>query len=396
MNSNIDRIREQAEIYTKSYFEPVFYNTVKAVNNYLSTFNQNIYLVVSGGDALNYYYSSDKQIQTHDFDIRIVRLGNHFTSLDQIIDVNNNITLRDIRFRIISMFFNAFTNFINIQRNLHQNAIISGNPLISNLSILDIMFIRPIENKNNPQQFLTSLVYEYSINGVTYQNAIIDFLTYIQNNLLSHVKPKLSILNSIINPAIEASNLKVMEEIINNRYIVPSTIEILIKDVTTTTHYMGLGDLLNDTVRMIVWSIGEFRNNPDNPNNKIKKYIKKYIYLLELLNISAAEIGCDTSSSNSIQSIVRLCRFISKKDCQGNYIADENEEQRQRSVMINVISSRLYYPIINNIYNGYHDRILGVLELNSPSRNNVFTYDTVELVFPNYNRLCSIGRGQNL
>ena len=346
--NNSDLSSYEIELFVKSYFEPVFYKITDNINkDFQKRYNDNIYLAIVGGDALNYYYPAHKQILSNDFDIRLVRLGKPFS-------VQDSEFLENTRISILNIFLTDFKNFINEKKSLKDKSYFDDRYSF----IFDIEFKPGVRNEKT-----YPLVYEYEKNNIIQQTTLIDISfeikeSYIYKNNMRNIFGKTDSFGKLLK---SYDNLQISQLIINNWYIVPSIIEILIQDKTTGAYYMTLGDIINDTVRMILLTSKHYLmfDNPYNPANKIKRYIEKYINLLETLNVAVGELKCNDEDLSSINNIVRQCKFISKRDCEGKYISQDVQEK----------------------YLEHMKRIL---------IKKIYLNESEDLVFPNFNRMCAL------
>jgi hypothetical protein len=313
---------EKFELYVKSLLEPIVIHHMYIVNEFYAnrpphTDYEGAALVVGGGDCLNYYLPANKQILTHDFDLRLLRLGTPFTRLPYDCDVHVE--------QIMTYFVDRMNEFISSVRlvalpylqQMDQN---TTDPTvyknIVNTVNLNFRYVKS-------HDYLHTIRFNYfSYDDPTHQTrieaSVIDLLVYV-STLSEHMREPIEENLRVT----ERDNAAIKEWIKQNYALIMNQTKNVVKDKKTGLYYIPLGDMLNDTARMMIFSLSQPANS-----GKIYRYIKKYVNFILALNDMISDFRCDELSNN-----IRVCENIARRSCQTNKELGVNEyEQYHKSV----------------------------------------------------------------
>jgi hypothetical protein len=299
------------EIYVKYYLEPIFNYYLPQINNSIQenpSFND-IYLILTGGDALNYYYSPNNQFLTHDFDLRIIRLGNHF-------DFNNLPTyINPLCEQILIELTKYLNNFINLIKQNHHK--ISKLNTIYGQKLINLQFYYA----KDPNFNLHTILYNYTNQqNQLITSSVVDLFIYAKNSPIP--AGDIQNINSNFNQKF-TDNYNIINWIKNNYTLIVNEIELIVKDQNTNIYYMALGDLLNDTSKMIL--ISTYLLPYNSPNNKLYKYIEKYAKLITTINKITLNLKCNMNNINQLMCLKENTNI----DCNGKIITDINQYNTQ-------------------------------------------------------------------
>mgnify|MGYP001568707946 CR=1 FL=1 len=299
------------ELYLKSLLEPVFVICFGYIAPSLE--KEGFNLIVTGGDAINYYLPSDKQYLTHDFDLRIFTIP------------HKNIS--EYNMEIIGKKLLDIINFFN------HNFTIALNELKNNIKVIQLNkefhnMLSEIKFRSVLTQNLCQLKFTYEHNNIIVENTIIDLFLYTEGQEKSP-----HILHQSVN--FNKSKREITDWMRKYGYMIHNEIEFWVKDVNTGVQYMSLGDIIADTSRMIFWSYRTYRNNTNDRGNKINKYIEKYTRLVYTVNNMLQEFKCTVDDMNKI--------FLCKRN-------NTKEEKIYDETIFNQEIQKYYIsPIIINI-----------------------------------------------
>lgn len=266
----------------KTLCEPEVIETLKKYNQILKDNGYpNWHIISRGGDALNYYYTLDEYIPTHDWDIGFVRVpengqpiyGNTLNVISQVAE--------------------------NLGKELANNFsyLFSNNKIKSNDFTIDYF-----KNYFNKSKRLSNIYYEYKYekDKITKtldikKNSVVDIYihgNFVDNNMMLnpmfddilHYSPKLTLksINTLKNNNITLdrnSFISLLQNNLKDRNF-KNTFNYIIEDSVSKMKYVAPGDLLADTMRMIYQSV----NNINIGENKLDKYLIKYSSLLDQIN----------------------------------------------------------------------------------------------------------------
>jgi len=309
------------EILVKTYFEPLVTKILPVVENFFK-FDYpafpNINFILRGGSALNYYFPSELAINTHDFDVGLVPWP--LTPQSELIN-----------YELLAEKLEIIASETAQRLNLFVSEIAS-NPVTQN-------FKETFGRTEIIRQLFTLKFYSWKVGKALYcvgynyvgnegklkeGNALIDFYIYGYNNNQPWINNRERNLRLNTNEIIE-------QAMMTNTFITDQ-IDKMVTDYKTKLNYVSLGTLLNDTVRMIQYSITA-PNTPENQyrRNKSKRYIRKYILLLNEIDKLMPELKCDTSTINPVgvpQYSVILCEHDIIKRCDGSRSTNPQEDNQ--------------------------------------------------------------------
>lgn len=365
------------DLFVKSFMEPY-------ITDYFPNVNKGIYnLMITGGESLNYYLPANKQYLTHDFDMKIFTLPHieednipadlafnqrnicdQFASLlndviaytkNYYLSPNGQVQLNELE-RIFNQthtvwgesnyfdftFKDIFVDiFLDLEFFTHKVwGGVNGAGLYTvqyNLNNIDQMQLNTIDQRQRPVP-----ITKYS------SHSIIDiFPHYISKNMnsgisFSHHKKN---QENITNPE---NALDPNDPNDNNKYLIKNIPEYWVEDEITKNNYIGLGDLFNDTARMIVWSAEKANKRGGTfDNNKLYKYVEKYANLITVLDDMIPNLTCrETQDIN-----ITICQNIDTNDnidCDGT-IKDPEQIKREKLEEIKKFLS----PLINTDIDRY-------------------------------------------
>jgi len=296
------------EIYIKTYLEPVFVQVFRYVNRIVHSFN-NAILTVTGGDSINYYLPANKQIPSHDFDIRIINLA------DPQFPANNLANMIALQRLVLQIFRDAFNGFLYIQREAYNADPNRAFKTLLTDAIFDTQFFIDQNPMNNAMPYLSTLNFRYTIGGVQQENSILDLTLFGEGQMGAggqHYLPKRLNVQDVAGN--DLSSQAIMARYVNERNLFYKTPEAVVMDQGTEIVYMTLGDIVNDTIRMIHWTLNNpaFIANPVDPSNKIIKYLKKYSELISVVERMATDFQCNVFNFPLI-----VCVNITQQGCAG-------------------------------------------------------------------------------
>ena len=342
----------------KTLAEPKVIETLNRFNNLLQTdkpppslYAPGWYAVLSGGDALNYYYPSTKYIPTHDWDIRLL-------------NVTTNIIRTDDAVKMIGQggTVDQFMTTLRDELNLFFSNIVL--PFGQNIKVADII------NKRNTIRFF------YIHNNTSKWNYL--QYEYCDNSVTPHVKRQGRLVDIVVANLINGSyneskyQKKYTKESLDKMYnefllqcpylhpdwtpeqckdantanaavinaiqtasrdpggtIYPNSIELVIQDTLSGIYYMAPGDLLADTMNMIYLSSIDNTDVSGVPrNNKIARYMIKYANLLDVINKFI-----ELCPGNSCEEITK---YVIQRNTNSSFVCDWNDENEKHKLFLSV------------------------------------------------------------
>jgi hypothetical protein len=304
------------ETLIKCYFEPIIVHYIPQVEQYLRNYGKKTYpdvnLVMRGGSALTYYYSNDISINTHDFDIGVVI----FPPIDEMVYLNDNDFTDHVlnALTILEEKLNSFNNPNNVTGHSPSDFFKSVFPG-SNVDMIKFKAV-----KTNVRLYTLQFIYEY--NDQTLTASLVDLFIYGLSSFTPWLAP------------IEENLKLTSEQIIERRpYIktyISDYISSIVVDKESGLKFIGLGSLMNDTVRMLEYSINA---KNDYARNKTSRYIKKYVLLITVINNMLDEIDCDEPQMINGMRVVNCSRNMNK-DCMNNKIQDPQKLNNSMNIKL--------------------------------------------------------------
>ena len=293
----------------KTLAEPIVITTLREMNNHIDrTYtDQGLYMVIRGGDALNYYYPINKYIPTHDWDIVLINVTKNIITRDEFNIMNGIVKLFMDRLTLnLTQFFkdyvlpfdnsniNAASQSITPKRNtITFNTYNRMNIRLNTLSytysgsgsgsgtgsILDLFIGNIIDDGGpdiNQEKYKTKFTKE-SIDELykTVKQKL--FEHYMSKSYGSKESRQKAELHYGINVIKEIQSLSKNE----GGTLYRNAIELIVQDERSGMYYIAPGDLLTDTMNMIYLSVN---SSVSADNNKLAVYLAKYATLLDVIN----------------------------------------------------------------------------------------------------------------
>jgi hypothetical protein len=295
----------------KTLAEPIVITTLREMNNHIDrTYtDQGLYMVIRGGDALNYYYPINKYIPTHDWDIVLINVTKNIITRDEFNIMNGIVKLFMDRLTLnLTQFFkdyvlpfdnsniNAASQSITPKRNtITFNTYNRMNIRLNTLSytysgsgsgsgtgtgsILDLFIGNIIDDGGsdiNQEKYKTKFTKE----------SIDELYKTVKQKLFEHYmskshSPKESRQKAELNYGINV--IKEIQSLSKNEggTLYRNAIELIVQDERSGMYYIAPGDLLTDTMNMIYLSVN---SSVSADNNKLAVYLAKYATLLDVIN----------------------------------------------------------------------------------------------------------------
>ena len=295
----------------KTLAEPIVITTLREMNNHIDrTYtDQGLYMVIRGGDALNYYYPINKYIPTHDWDIVLINVTKNIITRDEFNIMNGIVKLFMDRLTLnLNQFFKDYVlPFDNSNINAASQSITPKRNTIT-FNTYNRMNIR-----------LNTLSYTYSGSGSgsgTGTGSILDL--FIGNIIddggpdINQEKYKTKFTKESIDELYKTVKQKLFEHYMSKSYgskesrqkaelhyginvikeiqslskneggtLYRNAIELIVQDERSGMYYIAPGDLLTDTMNMIYLSVN---SSVSADNNKLAVYLAKYATLLDVIN----------------------------------------------------------------------------------------------------------------
>ena len=295
----------------KTLAEPIVITTLREMNNHIDrTYtDQGLYMVIRGGDALNYYYPINKYIPTHDWDIVLINVTKNIITRAEFNIMNGIVKLFMDRLTLnLNQFFKDYVlPFDNSNINAASQSITPKRNTIT-FNTYNRMNIR-----------LNTLSYTYSGSGSgsgTGTGSILDL--FIGNIIddggpdINQEKYKTKFTKESIDELYKTVKQKLFEHYMSKSYgpkesrqkaelhyginvikeiqslskneggtLYRNAIELIVQDERSGMYYIAPGDLLTDTMNMIYLSVN---SSVSADNNKLAVYLAKYATLLDVIN----------------------------------------------------------------------------------------------------------------
>jgi hypothetical protein len=293
----------------KTLAEPIVITTLREMNNHIDrTYtDQGLYMVIRGGDALNYYYPINKYIPTHDWDIVLINVTKNIITRAEFNIMNGIVKLFMDRLTLnLNQFFkdyvlpfdnsniNAASQSITPKRNtITFNTYNRMNIRLNTLSytysgsgsgsgtgsILDLFIGNIIDDGGpdiNQEKYKTKFTKE----------SIDELYKTVKQKLFEHYMsksygPKESRQKAELHYGINV--IKEIQSLSKNEggTLYRNAIELIVQDERSGMYYIAPGDLLTDTMNMIYLSVN---SSVSADNNKLAVYLAKYATLLDVIN----------------------------------------------------------------------------------------------------------------
>ena len=295
----------------KTLAEPIVITTLREMNNHIDrTYtDQGLYMVIRGGDALNYYYPINKYIPTHDWDIVLINVTKNIITRAEFNIMNGIVKLFMDRLTLnLNQFFKDYVlPFDNSNINAASQSITPKRNTIT-FNTYNRMNIR-----------LNTLSYTYSGSGSgsgTGTGSILDlFIGHIIDDGgpdINQEKYKTKFTKESIDELYKTVKQKLFEHYMSKSYgpkesrqkaelhyginvikeiqslskneggtLYRNAIELIVQDERSGMYYIAPGDLLTDTMNMIYLSVN---SSVSADNNKLAVYLAKYATLLDVIN----------------------------------------------------------------------------------------------------------------
>lgn len=324
--ANPNSFQQEFKKFLKSFLDPIFTYYFQHMNNIArqTRWNENnitycYSLAIGGGEALNYYYPIGQEFQTGDFDLRIFRtrieningkdiyIPDHVTAIN---DINQSYKIEEVSGEVLTYFANNVNTLLDFYRTIPDiNLKIPGLNNIFGKKLLNLSF------EYKQRGYVDRVIY-YDRNANLYvpqERSIIDLFKYAKG-----FSDQLHIDNIQNNYTIGDESQKNKDKLDfynNNKALIRNDMQILVEDLNTHNIYMALGDIANDTARMIIWSA---KQTPVYNTNK--KYIVKFSKIISAINKLTEIFNCNKENLN----LVMCYRSDENKDCDGNPIPLED------------------------------------------------------------------------
>lgn len=293
----------------KTLAEPIVITTLREMNNHIDrTYtDQGLYMVIRGGDALNYYYPINKYIPTHDWDIVLINVTKNiitraeFNIMNGIVKLfmdrltlnlnqffkdyvlpfdnsNINAASQSITPKRNTITFNTY-NRMNIRLNTLSYTYSGSGSGTGTGSILDLFIGNIIDDGGpdiNQEKYKTKFTKE----------SIDELYKTVKQKLFEHYMskshgPKESRQKAELHYGINV--IKEIQSLSKNEggTLYRNAIELIVQDERSGMYYIAPGDLLTDTMNMIYLSVN---SSVSADNNKLAVYLAKYATLLDVIN----------------------------------------------------------------------------------------------------------------
>ena len=279
-------------------------------NEYLNReTNGKMVLVISGGEAFNYYVKNQEQrLKTHDYDLKLT-YTEKFSSFNFKTDPSLRENLHSMMHFIAKQFLKVFNDpknnsyYLDLLRHEGINLIPRNGryfyPTYGSVIQKEDYFT---QNKNNSQYNfdLRSISYAWNEGDNRKEEGLIDIVSYYfpqyygDPNIDEDGYPydNLSRYNSVYRDVTYSGlNFESRMGIIRNMLAGSYDEHFSISNL----YYTSLGFLMWDTVQMMNWSVDYFNvqnNAGKNPVGKLERYTQKYIALLEALSHPTMFLKC--------------------------------------------------------------------------------------------------------
>jgi hypothetical protein len=259
------------EINVKEFFDPIIQLCLLKLNEVLN--KQGVAIVVSGGEAFNFYFASNEAIETHDYDLRILFLDPNNYSLSNHVNI-----LEQARDYCSQKFVEDMNEYFN-----EANERFGG--------ILRKFFI------NYDSALLNTI--RYGIGNFP-ESSLIDLTIYSPNfSGMEHIG-----FSDVLFPE---NTSKIETEGFTKNFVTP------VKSKLTGILYVKLGYLIWDTVRMLRKAEDDRKKalkkgKTMGPGLKYERYVKKYIYLINALSDPETYLKCEAM----VDYVVKCANQISR------------------------------------------------------------------------------------
>lgn len=293
----------------KTLAEPIVITTLREINNHIDrTYpDQGWYMVIRGGDALNYYYPINKYIPTHDWDIILINVTKNIIKRTEFNIMNGIVKLfmEQLTVNLNTFFKDSVRPFDNSNINAASQSITQKRNTIT------FNTYRLINTR------LNSLDYTYNSGTGTETGTILDL--FIGNIIddggpdINQEKYKTKFTKESIDELYKITEQRIYEHYMSRSYgqkesrknaklhcgenviktiqdlsekpggtLYRNAIELIVQDERSGMYYIAPGDLLTDTMNMIYLSVVDPSVLPG--NNKLAVYLAKYATLLDVIN----------------------------------------------------------------------------------------------------------------
>jgi hypothetical protein len=290
MDYEIKKKIDAFEIYVKTFFTLALY---KGINLGIDKLNQlNIkystkyFLVIGGGEAVNYYQNNfRKNLQTHDIDIRFTTIPSNVQVESEKVDPALVDYMKITVLTVISDFLNYFYNIYRPRFDTRYGRLVEDNA-------------GKVFQAINSNPLLHIIKYSYILEDVggVIEGSVVDLPAITQSFVerFKYLIPNIVLDKSLDDYGNNQENFKFLSE---NGALLGFPINIVIQDIDSGLYYLNFGDIINDTVRMVLWS---YTNLQENSSNKYSRYLKKYLSLLNTANDVLSDFDCATSDNYHI------------------------------------------------------------------------------------------------
>lgn len=290
MDYEIKKKIDAFEIYVKTFFTLALY---KGINLGIDKLNQlNIqystkyFLVIGGGEAVNYYQNNfRKNLQTHDIDIRFTTIPSNVHVESEKVDPALVDNMKITVLTVISDFLNYFYNIYRPRFDTRYGRLVEDNA-------------GKVFQAINSNPLLHIIKYSYILEDVggVIEGSVVDLPAITQSFVerFKYLIPNIVLDKSLDDYGNNQENFKFLSE---NGALLGFPINIVIQDIDSGLYYLNFGDIINDTVRMVLWS---YTNLQENSSNKYSRYLKKYLSLLNTANDVLSDFDCATSDNYHI------------------------------------------------------------------------------------------------
>jgi hypothetical protein len=322
----IDMLEDTKRRSPELFFENIIKTLAEPkVIEQLNTFNTRLqtlptpgwFAVISGGEALNYYYTSKKYIPTHDWDIRLINVTTNMITHDIAVDMTeivdefmtklatdlNTFFRYDVRafgvrvsqeepeYNIKPPSDAATSEIINKRNSIRffydhkplskwnylEYEYFDSTGVKSFGRIVDIVVANLIEGSNNESKYKK----KYTKESLDKMGE--DYLNKMGEDYLAQCKLHPKECKDAVNDAVRDEIIQISNQPGGTLY--PNSIEIVIQDTLSKMYYIAPGDLLADTMNMIYLSSLNQSSVTGVPfQNKLIRYMVKYANLLDVVN----------------------------------------------------------------------------------------------------------------
>jgi hypothetical protein len=242
------------EVAVKNYTDPIIQQAIVKFNEAAN--DKHVIMVVTGGEAFNFYFKPNKVIETHDYDLRILPAPTKSMA-------NNPERLHSLLLEAQQSFAQGLSDYLNRygdEITNHVDGLISGFKVqrINNILVSVCYAIKDLDEVH----FLVDIaIYFPGMSGMT--------------------------LNDIGFPI---SGLQVPAGTLPG--FIPNMIEPVFSE-DTGVPYVKLGYLYWDTVKLINIAISQSKGQGGSDRfQKYGRYLSKYIYLLNALSDPESYLRC--------------------------------------------------------------------------------------------------------